>query len=134
MKRRKDPPGYIGDTAVRELTEELMERLRQKTGSDITPAELEQQIKERRSTDPKLRLMPKALALRLRAVREIRGMTRKQLSEAANLDVRHIVLLERGRLQNVLIGDVMRLCLGMRYSLTKFMEEVQAEAERLAAN
>src|SRR6266478_6053089 len=83
VKRRKDPPGYIGDTAVRELTEELMERLRQKTGSDITPAELEQQIKERRSTDPKLRLMPKALALRLRAVREIRGMTRKQLSEAA---------------------------------------------------
>jgi hypothetical protein len=134
MKLRKDPPGYIGDDAVRERTEELVEMLRQKTGSDITLAQLEEQIKERRRIDPKLRALPRALALRLRAVRESRGMTRKHLSEAANLDVRHIALLERGRLQNVLIGDVIRLCLGLRYDLTRFVEEIQAEAERLAKN
>jgi hypothetical protein len=134
MKRRKDPDGYIGDEAVNEATEVLMEQLRQKSGTDITLEEIEAQVKEKRRTDPKLRLLPRALGLRLRAVREEREMTREQLSEASNLDVRHIVLMERGTLQNILIGDVLRFCLGLKYSPAQFMEEVQAEAARLAAN
>jgi len=134
MKRRKDPEGYIGDEAVKKSTEVLIEQLRQSSGTNITLEEIEEQVKVKRRSDPKLRLLPRALGLRLRAVREERKMTRKQLSEASNLDVRHIVLMELGKLQNILIGDVLRFCLGLKYSPSKFMDEVQAEAARLAAN
>lgn len=134
MKRRKDPEGYIGDEAVKEATGVLMEQLRQRTGTDVTLEEIEERVKEKRRTDPKLRLLPRALGLRLRAVRVEHKMTRKQLSEASNLDVRHIVLMERGKLQNILIGDVLRFCLGLKYTPAKFIDEVQAEAARLAAN
>lgn len=38
---------------------------------------------------------------------------------------------ERGPLKNILMGDMLRLCLGLKYDVVKFMQEVYVEAERL---
>ena len=128
MKRRKDPKGYPGDEFVTSATAEWAAQLQKESG--LTDEQVATNIEKVRS-DPKFQFLHRGVALRLRAIREQRGMTRKQLSDASNLDVRLISVIERARLRNILVGDILRLCLGLKYDPVTFMSEVDEEAKRL---
>ena len=128
MKKRKDPQGYPGDEFVTSATAEWAAQLQKESG--LTDEQIAANI-EKASSDPKFHFLHRGVALRLRAIREQRGMTRKQLSDASNLDVRLISVIERARLRNILVGDILRLCLGLNYDPVVFMSEVDEEAKRL---
>jgi ribosome-binding protein aMBF1 (putative translation factor) len=128
MKRRRDPKGYPGDECVTSATAEWAAQLQKESG--LTDEQVATNIEKVRS-DPKFQFLHRGVALRLRAIREQRGMTRKQLSDASNLDVRLISVIERARLRNILVGDILRLCLGLKYDPVTFMSEVDEEAKRL---
>jgi DNA-binding transcriptional regulator YiaG len=128
MLRNKDPEGYVGDDAVTWATNEVIKRLRQE--SKLTDEEIAANMKKV-GVDPTFRLLHRGFALRLRSIRENSGMSRMQLANASNLPVRLISAIERGALKNILMGDMLRLCLGLKYDVVKFMQEVYVEAERL---
>jgi DNA-binding XRE family transcriptional regulator len=129
MKPRKEPEGYPGDEAVTWATDEVTKRLRQESG--LTNEQIAANM-EKVCQDPKFRLLHRGFALRLRAIREQQGMTRKQLADASNLSVRLISVIERGALKNILMGDMLRLCLSLKYDPAQMMRETDVEAQRLA--
>jgi DNA-binding Xre family transcriptional regulator len=127
--RRKDPPGYPGDDAVTWAFAEASEQLRRESG--LSGEQIEKNL-EALASNPVLPKLSKAFGLRLRAAREERRMTRIQLAEASGMSPRIIGMLERGAFKEVHLGEVIKLCIGLRCDLAKMMDETLADAERLA--
>lgn len=129
MKQRKDPPGYEGDDALNWAFDQVEKEMR--AASPLSDEQIAENIKKVR-TNPVIRLFPRALGLRLRAVREERKMTRDQLAEASNIPIRRLLLIERGK-GDAELGEVIRVCLGLQYDAVLFMREIEQQAKRLAA-
>lgn len=127
--RRKDPPGYEGDAAFNWAFREVEKQMRAASG--LTDEQIAENIKEAR-TNPVTLEFPRAFGLRLRAVREERKMSRLALADASNVPVRMIVMIERGMGGETPMGDVFRLCLGMKCDVVKFFREIGEQAHRLA--
>ena len=121
MKRRKDPEGYPGDYAVRMAFAEAVRILKQ-------------EAKDRPSTyRPRFEIewMQRAFGVRLRELRGERRMTLTQLADASNVPERLIAAMERGRGADTPLGDIIRLCLGLKYEATQFFSDMEQIALRL---
>jgi DNA-binding XRE family transcriptional regulator len=129
MKRRKDPPDYEGDDAMNWAFSIVEKELRAASG--LSDEQIAENIKKAR-TNPVILAFPRAFGLRLRAVREERKMSRPELADTSNVPVRMIVMIERGVGGEAPMGDVFRLCLGLKYDVLKFYREIEQEARRLA--
>lgn len=130
VKKGKDPDGYPGDEAVRKAFGQAVRQIRTELGLTRKEAAHLWQ-KEQENGDA--RIYYRALALRLRAARTMRKMTRPQLAEAANVPVRLITTIERQRAKDVCMGDIIRLCLGMRYDVGEFMDDIHKLSLKLEA-
>lgn len=130
MKRRKDPPDYEGDDALNWAFSKVEKAMRAASG--LSDEQIAENIKKAR-TNPVTLAYPRAFGLRLRAVREERKVSRPELAGASNVPVRMIVMIERGIGGEAPMGDVFRLCLGLKYDVVKFFREIEQEARRLAA-
>jgi DNA-binding XRE family transcriptional regulator len=121
MKRRKDPEGYPGDYAVRMAFAEAVRTLKQ-------------EAKDRPPTyRPRFEIewMRRAFGVRLRELRGERRMTLTQLADASNVPERLIAAMERGRGGDTPLGDIIRLCLGLKYEATQFFSDMEQIALRL---
>jgi transcriptional regulator with XRE-family HTH domain len=63
----------------------------------------------------------------------MRRMTRLQLARASNVPVRLIVAIERNSAEDIDMGDIIRLCLGMRYDVGEFMDDIHKLSLKLEA-
>jgi len=66
--------------------------------------------------------MRRAMGIRFRATRERRSLTRIQLADLSNIPAREIGRIERGR-SDLQIGDIVRLCLALKYDIVELMAE-----------
>ena len=121
MKRRKDPEGYPGDHAVKMAFAEAVRTLKQ-------------EVNDRpRRYQPRFEIewVQRAFGIRLRELRGKRSMTLTQLADASNVPERLISAMERGRGGGTPLGDIIRLCLGLKYDVTQFFCEMEEIAFRL---
>jgi len=130
MKKGKDPEGYPGDEAVRKAFGRAVRQIREERGlTRKKAAQLWQKEQEKGDS----RIYYRALAIRLRATRTMRKMTRAQLAKGANVPVRLITAIERQRAKDVYMGDIIRLCLGMCYDVCAFIDDVHKLSLKLEA-
>jgi transcriptional regulator with XRE-family HTH domain len=94
MSKKKEPPDYPGDEAIKEPFGELVRKLRLEKGLSIE--QVDALIDEDMQEDAQP-LLPRALALVTRALREARKMSRAHLSEVSRLALRLINRLERAK-------------------------------------
>lgn len=127
-RRHKDPPGYPGDEAVETAFNRGVERVCKEKG--LSREELERQRQTIRY-DP--RPARRALAIRLRAIRKARGLTRIQVARIANVQLRLLTAAERGEDSRIGVGELMRICLALEYNFLKFLDEVNDLRKRLTA-
>jgi transcriptional regulator with XRE-family HTH domain len=130
VKKGKDPEGYPGDEAVRKALGHAIREIREARG--LTRKETVWLLqKEQEKTDS--RIYGQALAIRLKATRTMRRMTRLKLARASNVPVRLIVAIERNSAEDIDMGDIIRLCLGMRYDVGEFMDDIHKLSLKLEA-
>ena len=121
MKRRKDPPGYPGDEYITRRFYEMIDELRESAG--MTRQELQKAILAGREEGfQNSDAMRRAMGIRFRATRERRSLTRIQLADLSNIPAREIGRIERGR-SDLQIGDIVRLCLALKYDIVELMAE-----------
>lgn len=129
MRRKpKDPPGYPGNEAVDRTFNRGLEQVCKEKGMS------RDDLERRRLTpvyDP--RWARRALALRLRAIRKARGLTRLQVARIANVPPRLLTAAERGEDSRIGAGELMRLCLALKYNFLKFLDEVDHLRKELKA-
>lgn len=119
MKKRKDPPGYPGDEYITRRFYEMIDELRKSAG--MTREELQKAILAGREEGSQ-NSMRRAMGIRFRAVRERRSFSRIQLADLSNIPAREIGRIERGR-SDLHIGDIVRLCLALKYDIVELMAE-----------
>ncbi len=121
MKRRKDPPDYPGDEYITRRFYEMIDELRESAG--MTHQELQKAILAGREEGfQNSAAMRRAMGIRFRAARERRSFTRIQLADLSNIPAREIGRIERGR-SDLQIGDIVRLCLALKYDIVELMAE-----------
>lgn len=98
MSKKKDPPGYPGDEAIRKKFGEIMRELRLKKGLSIEEVDalVDQGIEQDSHSH-----LPRALALVTRKLREARKMSRAQLSDASGLSLALINQIERAKAHDI---------------------------------
>lgn len=130
MRKGKDPQGYPGDEAVRKALGHAIKEIRKDRG--LTRRETVRLLqKQQEKTDS--RIYGQALAIRLKTTRTMRKMTRLQLARAANVPVRLIAAIEQNNSKDVDMGDIIRLCLGMRHDVGEFMDDIHKLSLKLEA-
>jgi transcriptional regulator with XRE-family HTH domain len=128
--KKKDPPGYPGDEAVKKAVGEALREIRLE--KDLSLEEAEAIFQKANQDDPQS-MTPRALGIVVRRLREKQKMSRAQLSRASGLSVRFIGTVERGRADNATITDVARLSFGLNHPITDFVNEVENVAKGLRA-
>ena len=126
--KKKDPPGYPGDEAVTKAMDEALRKLFGEKGLSLQEA----YAAIRKANQKDLRSMvPRALGIVVRQLREKKRMSRAQLSRASGLSVRFIGIVERGKGQNVSITDVARMSFGLNCPITDFVTQIDELAKKL---
>ena len=128
MSKKKGPPGYPGDEAIRKKLGEVLRELRLEKGLSIEEMDalVDEGIQE--DTHP---LLPRALSLVTRELREARNMSRAQLSEASGLPLRLINQLERAKANEITLIQVARIAMALDHPLVDFVEQVFKIEEQL---
>src|SRR5215470_16615316 len=106
MSKKKGPPGYPGDEAIRKQLGEVLRELRLEKGLSIEEVDalIDEGIQE--DTHP---LLPRALSLVTRELREARKMSRVQLSEVSGLPLRLINKIECAKTHEITLTQVVRI-------------------------
>jgi ribosome-binding protein aMBF1 (putative translation factor) len=126
--KKKDPPGYPGDEAVTKAIDEALRKLLREKGLSLEEA----YAALRKANEKDLKSMvPRALGIVVRQLREKKRMSRAQLSRASGLSVRFIGIVERGRAHSATITDVVRIALGLNYPVTDFVSKVDELSKKL---
>jgi transcriptional regulator with XRE-family HTH domain len=128
--KKKDPPGYPGDDAVKKAVGEALREIRLEKGLSLEEANAIFQKANQEDPEP---TVPRALGIVVRQLREKQKMSRAQLSRASGLSVRFIGIVERGRAHNATITDVVRICFGLNHPVTDFVDQVDGVAKKLKA-
>ena len=126
--KKKDPPGYPGDEAVKKAVGEALRQIRLEKGISLDEAEA---IFRKANQEDSQSMVPRALGIVVRKVREKRKMSRMQLSRASGLSARFIGILERGKAHNATITDVVRLSFGLSYPITQLVRRVEEVSKKL---
>jgi hypothetical protein len=119
MKRRKDPPGYPGDKAVLKAIGDALRAIRLEKGLSLEEANALFLQEKRRDAHE---LVPRALGIVVRQLREKQKLSRMQLSDISGLSVRFIGSVERGRARNATVTDIVRLSFGLGCPVVEFVE------------
>lgn len=128
--KKKDPPGYPGDDAVKKAVGEALREIRLEKGLSLEEANaLFQNTKQE---DPQS-MVPRALGIVVRQLREKQKMSRAQLSRASGLSARFIGILERGKAPNATITDVVRISFALNHPVTDFVSQVDEVSKKLEA-
>ena len=125
MRKPKAPAGYPGDEAVRKSFDFMVDLLCLEKG--LTRDELERRMR-RQPFDH--RWSRRALGLRLRAIRKACGFTRAELAHTAGVPFRVLTIAERGGDSAIGLGEVIRLCLALKYDVVKLVGEVDTLRKR----
>jgi transcriptional regulator with XRE-family HTH domain len=128
--KKQDPPGYPGDEAVKQAVGEALRQIRLERGLSLEEAEAV--FRKANQEDPES-MVPRALGIVVRQLREKQKMSRAQLSRASGLPVRFIGVLERGQAHNATITDVVRISFGLNHPLTDFVSQVDEVSKKLRA-
>lgn len=128
MKKRKDPPGYPGDEAIRKAFGETLRELRLQKGWSLEEADAMLQDAFQEDPDP---LLARALGLVVRQLREKQKMSRVQLSAASSLPVRFISNLERGKVQNATLTQIVRISMALNHSIVDLVNQVEIRERQL---
>lgn len=128
--KKKDPPGYPGDEAVKKAVGDALRQIRLEKG--ISLEEAEAIFRKANQEDPQS-MVPRALGIVVRKLREKQNMSRVQLSRASGLSARFIGILERGNAHSATITDVVRIAFGLNLPITELVIQVEEVAEKLKA-
>ena len=127
MKKR-DPPGYPGDEAV---TEAIGNALRKPFLEKGLSVEETYRAFRKATEEDSESMVPRALGIVVRQLREKQKMSRAQLSRASGLSARFIGRVERGRADNATITDVVRIAFGLNHPITDFVSQVDELSRKL---
>lgn len=130
MSKKKEPPDYPGDEAVKKKFGEVMRELRVEKGLSIE--EVDAFIDERMQEDSHP-LLPCALALVTRELRERKKMSRMHLSEVSGFPLRLINQIERAKAHNLTLTQAVRIAMALEHDVSDFVEQVFKVEERLKA-
>jgi DNA-binding Xre family transcriptional regulator len=128
MKKRKDLPGYPGDDAIKKAFGETLRALRQERGLSIDEADALLEEAMRTEAHP---LLPRALGIVVRQLREREEMSRKQLSDASGLSSRFITNLERGKVNDPTLTQIVRLAMALNQQVADLVEQVEHKEKEL---
>ena len=128
--KKKDPPGYPGDEAINKAIGETLHEIRLEKGLSLE--EVEAIFQQANQDDPQS-MVPRALGIVVRQLREKQSMTRAQLSRASGLSARFIGVLERGKAHNATITDVVRIAFGLNHPITDLVDQVEEVSAKLRA-
>ncbi len=126
--KKKDPPGYPGDEAVKKAVGEALREIRLEKGLSLEEANA--MFQKANQEDPES-IVPRALGIVVRQLREKQKMTRMQLSRASGLSVRFIGIVERGKAHDATITDIVRICFGLNHPVTDFVTQVDEVAKKV---
>jgi len=121
MSKKKEPPDYPGDEAIKKELGEKLRTLRLEKGLSIEELDalVEQGIEQ--DSHP---LLPRALSLVSRELRETRKMSRTQLSDASGLPLALINGIERAKARDVTVTQVVRIAKALDQDVIDFIERV----------
>jgi ribosome-binding protein aMBF1 (putative translation factor) len=128
--KKKDPPGYPGDEAVTKAVEEALHRLFREKDQSLEEAYATFRKANQKDSQS---MVPRALSIVVRRLREERKMSRAQLSRASGLSVRFIGTVERGRAHSATITDIVRIAFGLNHCITDFVSQVDELSKKLEA-
>ena len=130
MSKKKDPPGYPGDEAIKQKVGEVLRELRLEKGLSIE--EVDAFIDERMQEDTQP-LLARAFSLVIRELRERKKMSRMELSEVSGLSLRLINQIERAKAHNLTLTQAVRIAMALELDVADFVEQVFKVEERLKA-
>lgn len=128
--KKKDPPGYPGDEAVKKAVDEALREICLEKGLSLEDAIA---VFQKANQEDPQSMVPRALGIVVRQLREKQKMSRAQLSRASGLSVRFIGTVERGRADNATITDVVRIAFALDHPVTDFVSEVDEVSKKLKA-
>ena len=128
MSKKEGPPGYPGDEAIRKKFGEVLRELRLEKGLSIQ--EVDALVDEGMQEDTHS-LLPRALSLVTRELREARKMSRVKLSEVSGLPLRLINKVERAKAREVTLTQVVRIAMALEHDVADFVEQVYKVEEQL---
>lgn len=126
--KRKDPPDYPGDEAILKAFGEGLRAIRLARG--LSEEEVEALAHEATRTH-KTPQLPRALGLVVRQLREQSKLSRLDLSHASGLTVRFLTALERGKVANASLTQIVRICTGLKHPIPDFVEQVETLEKKL---
>ncbi len=128
--KKKDPPGYPGDEAVNQSVREAVREICLEKGMSLEEADA---LLRKPNQEHAQAMVPRALGIVVRQLREKQKMSRAQLSRASGLSVRFIGTVERGRAYKATITDAVRIAFGLNHPVTDFVSQVDEVAKKLKA-
>jgi DNA-binding Xre family transcriptional regulator len=131
MKKRKEPPGYPGDDAILKAFGDALRTVRIEKGLSLEQADAAFQEAMKKDLHPRL---PRALGIVVRQLREKQNMSRSQLSDASGLSVRFLSSLERGKVANASLTQIVRISFGLNCRITDLVNEVVAMEQKLQSD
>jgi DNA-binding Xre family transcriptional regulator len=131
MSKKKEPPDYPGDEAIKKRLGEVMRELRLEKRLSIE--DLDAFIDKRMQEDTHPRLA-RAFSLVIRELRERKKMSRMELSEASGLPLRLINQIERAKAHNLTLIQAVRIAMALEHDVTDLVEQAFKVEERLKAN
>lgn len=131
MSKKKDPPGYPGDEVVKKRLGEILRELRLSKGMSLKEVDAFFTESTRQHSHA---LLPRALGIVTRRLREDRKMSRVQLSDASGVPLKLINRIERGKARETTVTQLFRLAFGMNLSIRDFLEQVENLEQRLQSD
>ena len=126
--KKKDPPGYPGDELVKKAVGDALREIRLERGLSLEEANA--LFQEANQEDPQS-MVPRALGIVVRQLREKQKISRAHLSRASRLSARFIGRVERGRAANATITDVVPIAFGLNHPITDFVSQVDELSKKL---
>jgi hypothetical protein len=120
MEKAQGPVGYPGDEAIKKAFGAAVRALRLERG--LSSQELSARIRAKRVD--RHEFLPQAMALTVRRIRKLRKMTCKELSDASGLPLRFILSIEHAKTSNLVLTDIFRLSMAMKYPTPEFAQEI----------
>jgi len=131
MSKKKDPPDYPGDEALKQKIGEALRELRLQKGLSLDEVDAFIDAVTEEDVNP---LLPRALALVTRQSREAKKMSRVELSAASGVPLSLINKVERAKAHNATVTQVARIALALGRPPSEVLEQVFELAERLRSS
>ena len=131
MPKKKDPPGYQGDEAFRKKLGGTLHMLRLQKGLSIDEMDAFIDAVTQEDADP---LLPRALAVVTRQLRESKKMSRVELSAASGVPLAVITKIERAKAHNATVTQVVRIALALGHPAGDFLDQIFELRERLRSS